>query len=285
MAGHARIDHVEIGVRGIQEGHPGRTHGFHAGVDVIGEQGDVLDALAVVLAQVFVDLALVVGGLVERDAHDAVRRGHCLGHQAGLGALDVEVADLAEVEQALVVVRPLLHVAHEQVVGQVVDEGQAKPHRVLVHVLQRREVGIQVVVAVIDQVEHAVADAGDHRGVDRTLRIGAGKQLATIGQGMGLYLFRRGLEADRKTTCRRPVGSGEIGGKALAFLVEQEVDGALAEQGDGALAVLGNGGETQLAQVVGHGRGVAGGGGEFDEFKAVDAHRVVKGGDNHARIG
>src|SRR3546814_8822273 len=55
-------------------------------------------------------------------------------------ALDVEVADFAEVEQLLVVVRPLLHVAEVQVVGQVVDEGQAETLRVLVGALDRQVV-------------------------------------------------------------------------------------------------------------------------------------------------
>src|SRR6202000_2401509 len=43
----------------------------------------------------------------------------------GLLALDVEVADLAEVEDALVEVRPLGHVAALDVVGQVIEVGQA----------------------------------------------------------------------------------------------------------------------------------------------------------------
>src|SRR5690606_19979356 len=163
----ALVDHLEIGVRGVEELHAGLVHGLHRGIDVVGEQGDVLDALAVVLAQVFVDLALLVAGLVQRNADDAVGGGHGLGQQAGLGALDVEVADLAEVEQLLVVVRPLLHVAQEQVVGEVVDEGQAEAARVLLHARDRLVVGVDVVTAVVDQVEHAVADALDHREVDR----------------------------------------------------------------------------------------------------------------------
>eukprot|EP01092_Planopodium_desertum_P006744 TRINITY_DN27644_c0_g2_i2.p1 TRINITY_DN27644_c0_g2~~TRINITY_DN27644_c0_g2_i2.p1 ORF type:complete len:545 (+),score=220.81 TRINITY_DN27644_c0_g2_i2:1283-2917(+) len=162
VVGHALVDHIEVGLRRIEEIHALRAHGFHRVVDVLGEAGDVLDALALVRVQVLVDLALRVGRFVQRNAHDAVRRGHRLGHQAGLQALDVEVADLAEVEQALVVVRPLLHVAEVQVVGQVVDEGQAEALRA------QLGAGDQLVVAIEDaagiavavhQVQHAVADA------------------------------------------------------------------------------------------------------------------------------
>src|SRR5690606_9065780 len=135
MVRHALVDNVEVGIRRVEEGDARLAHLLHRFVDVDGEQRDVLAALALVLAQVLVDLALLVAGLVERDAHHAVGRGHRLGQQAGLGALDVEVADLAEVEQLLVVIRPLLHVAQEQVVGQVVDEGQAEALRGLVHAL------------------------------------------------------------------------------------------------------------------------------------------------------
>jgi hypothetical protein len=68
-------------------------------VDVGRAERDVLDALALVLAQELLDLALVVLALVQRDADLAAGAGHRLGEQAGLLALDVEVADLAEVEE------------------------------------------------------------------------------------------------------------------------------------------------------------------------------------------
>ena len=41
---------------------------FGSGVDVLGADGDVLDALAPVLLQIFLDLALVVGAFVDRYA-------------------------------------------------------------------------------------------------------------------------------------------------------------------------------------------------------------------------
>src|SRR5690554_2902107 len=81
VVGDALVDHVEVGVRGVEEGDPRLAHLLHRLVDVVGEQRDVLDALALVLAQVLVDLALLVRGFIERDAHHAVRRGHRLRQQ------------------------------------------------------------------------------------------------------------------------------------------------------------------------------------------------------------
>ena len=74
---------------------------------VVADQRDVLDAFAVELHQKFFDLAAALLGLfVQRDADLAVRRRHGLGRQTRVFALDVEVADLAEVEQLLVEVGP-----------------------------------------------------------------------------------------------------------------------------------------------------------------------------------
>jgi len=104
-----------------------------ASVDAVGEHGDVLDALALVLVQIFIDLGFFIRALVQRDAHHAIGRGQRLGYQAGLGTLDVEVADFAEVEQALVVIGPFLHVAEIQVMREMVDEGEAEALRVAIH--------------------------------------------------------------------------------------------------------------------------------------------------------
>src|SRR5690606_19733398 len=44
----ALVDHLEVGVRRIEELHSGLAHLLHGDVDVVGEAGDVLDALALV---------------------------------------------------------------------------------------------------------------------------------------------------------------------------------------------------------------------------------------------
>ncbi len=248
----------------------------------------MLDALALVGIEVFVDLALRVGGLVERDAYDAVRRGHRLGHQAGLGTLDVEVADLAEVEQALVVVRPLLHVAQVQVVGQVVDEGQAEADRVLLSAFDRLVVGVvdaAVGAITVHQVQHAVADALDHRGRHGT---GFGQQvhfLGTVAQGQGQHLGRRLAEADGEATGTGTVLGGEVGGEGVGLLVHKKVDAALTVDGNSTLPVAEDGREPHVLEVVVQLGSLPRRCGELDELKTIDTHRVFKGGDLHAQVG
>src|SRR5690606_380534 len=95
---------------------------------------------------------------------------------------------------------------------------------------------------------------------------------------------RRLAEADREAAGRGAVLGGEVGRERTRLLVEQEGDGALAEQGDGARAVLRGGGEAQLLEVVAHARALAGRRGEFDELERVDSHRVLEGGDLHAEV-
>jgi hypothetical protein len=86
----------------------------------------VLDALALVFLQVFLDLALLAGILVDGDADLPVRARHGAGVEAGELPLDVEVADLPEVEEPLVEAGPLVHAAAMHVVRQVVDVPEAR---------------------------------------------------------------------------------------------------------------------------------------------------------------
>src|SRR3546814_17709500 len=109
-------------------------------VDVAGAERDVLDALALVLLEVFGDLRLVVGALVDRNADLAAGACHRLRLQPGQLALDVEVADLAEIEEELVEGRPLLHAHAVDGVGQVVDAGEAGARRTAGGASQRLEV-------------------------------------------------------------------------------------------------------------------------------------------------
>src|SRR5689334_12765223 len=95
MALDAAGKHLVISVGGVLEVDPARADDVHRFVDVGGAKRDVLDALAFVLAQELLDLALVVLALIERDADLAAGTGHRLGKESGLLPLDVEVADLA----------------------------------------------------------------------------------------------------------------------------------------------------------------------------------------------
>src|SRR6218665_287649 len=101
VVGQALVDQVEVGVDRVLELDAAGLHALDRRVDVVAAQGHVLDALAVVQVQVLGDLALVVAALVDRDADLAAGAGHGLALQAGQLALDVEVAHLAEVEEAL----------------------------------------------------------------------------------------------------------------------------------------------------------------------------------------
>ena len=62
--------------------------------------------------------------------------------QAGQLALDVEVADLAEIEEPLVEVGPLVHAAAMDVVGQVVDVGEADARGLRVDARPGREIDV-----------------------------------------------------------------------------------------------------------------------------------------------
>lgn len=78
------------------------------------------DAFAFVVAKALLDPTLVVGALLDRDPDLAVGAGHRLEEEAGELALDVEKADLAEIEEALVEVRPHAQIAAAGVVGPMV---------------------------------------------------------------------------------------------------------------------------------------------------------------------
>src|SRR5688572_29617228 len=102
MARDAFFDAFVIRLRRVLERDSAAAQHVHRAIDVVGRERDVLDALALVLAQVFLDLRLVVLRFVYRDADLVAGAGERPREQARLLAFDVEVADLAEVEQLLV---------------------------------------------------------------------------------------------------------------------------------------------------------------------------------------
>src|SRR5262245_42455145 len=79
------------------------------GVDVVAAHGDMLDAFALILAQILFDLAVVVGALVDRNADLAARRGQRPAHQTCQLALDAEKEDLAELEGFRIKAVPGVH--------------------------------------------------------------------------------------------------------------------------------------------------------------------------------
>src|SRR5262249_48798153 len=147
---------------------------------VPGAHGDVLDAFAVIAVEVFGDLPpLLVAFLVDRDADLAARAGEGLALHAGDLAFDVEVADLAEVEQPLVEVGPFLHPAAVHVVRQVVDVEQSVADWIEPGAGKGLEVDVveadvadlalpRAVLAApaVDEVDERVADPLDRRNVE-----------------------------------------------------------------------------------------------------------------------
>src|SRR5574337_1943034 len=169
VAGKALLEQLVVHV-------VGRAHQRYAGelqrVDrrqqVVAAQRDVLDPLAVELHQEFLDLAAAAAArvLVQRDPDQAVGGGHRAAREPGVFALDVEAADLAEVEDALVERAPERHPAVVDVVRQVVDRPQAVAGRTAVdpgHELEVDVVDRLAVLEPVDQVQRRTADPLDRR--------------------------------------------------------------------------------------------------------------------------
>ncbi len=176
-----------------------RDQRLDRGVEVGRAERDVLDALAAVLLEVLLDLALLAGVLVDRDADLAVGAGHRARVQPGMLAGDVEVADLPEVEHPLVEAGPLVEPAAMHVVGQVVDVAEARPRsgcRILVAQPLEVDVVDRALGAVaIDQVDVQAADALDGRNL-QFVRTGRGVRPA----------WRRATARGRRRAGRRRRG-------------------------------------------------------------------------------
>ena len=277
MASDAGIDLLVVGVRGGHEVHAIGPQAAHGLVDVVGGQCDVLDALTVVFADEFLDLRLVVGRLIDRDADLAARRGHGAGEQAGQLAFDVEVANLAEVGDALVETGPDIHLPATHVVGQVIDAHQADGvvvRRAPFDVLEVDVVDALVAVAV-DEIQQRAADAFDAGDVQLAEVGVAADQLGALGFDVGGGL-RGILHPEGHGAGARAVLLAELAHMPGGAAVEHDVDVVLLEQPDLLGAVLGGFGKAhlgeqraQLLDALGIRRG------EFDELEAVGADGVV----------
>ena len=142
VARQARVELLVIGVGHGLELHALALERLDRVVDVVGAERDVLDALAVIVLRnssiwdwsswlSFSGMRILPHGLVM-----------ALDIRPGLLALDVEVADLAEIEEALVEVGPSRHVAAMDVVRQVVDVGEADALGIVLDAGQIHEVDV-----------------------------------------------------------------------------------------------------------------------------------------------
>ena len=294
MAGQPLVDQVEVGADRVLELDAAGTHALDGAVDVVRAHGHVLDALAAVKLQVFGNLALVVAALVDRDSDLAAGAGHSLALQACQLALDVEIAHLAKIEEALVELRPFLHPPAEDVMGQVVDVGQAMAHRVRGHGLafgiqQRHEVHVVdadvadvawrcaiLALPAVDEIDQRVANALDGRNVElhraRLVVEAPGAQLERALVGLAGI-----LDAERDRADRRAVQTHEALRERVDLGVDDEVDATLAVQGHVLVAVLGHGGEAHGLEQPAQCGWI--GGRKFDELESVGAHRVVPGSE------
>ena len=242
------------------------------------------------------DLALVIAALVDRDANVSARAGHGLGLQPCQLALDVEIADLAEVEKALIEVRPFLHAAAEDVVRQMVDIGQTMPnwvrrHGLALRVQQRHEVdvidadvangaGLRSTFALpaVNEIDQRVANALDGRNV-QFHRAGLVVEAPGAQVQRALVRVRRIVDAEGNRADRWAVQPGEALCEGIDLGIDDEVDAALAVQRHVFVAMPGHGGEAHGLKQLAQGSGL--GGGEFDEFESVGAHRVVPWSEGH----
>src|SRR3569832_342663 len=168
VARQAAVDQLEIGVDGVLEFPAALAQLLEGLEDVVGGQGQVLDALAVVLAQELLDLGVLVLALVQRDADGLVGRDHRLAEQAGRLALDVEVLLLGEAEHPRIEARPGPHLAAAYIVGEVVEHIEAD--RIALLRLRRTgdllpaDIERDLRAVPVDQIEHAAAAALQHIG-------------------------------------------------------------------------------------------------------------------------
>jgi len=141
-----------------------------APVDVAAAAGDVLDTLAFVVTQVFLDLALRVRRLVDGNTNLSARTRHRTRIQSGELAFDVEIADLSEAEKLFVEARPRVHPPAMHVMRQMIDvvEPGASGLRVaLAGPIEFSVVRTRTVTISIDEVQEGTADPTDRRRVER----------------------------------------------------------------------------------------------------------------------
>src|SRR5205807_1018123 len=92
---------------------------------------------------------------------------------SGRAALDVEEANLAEVEQLFVKAGPHVHTAAMDIVGEVIDVIEPRAHRMWIARAQPFElviIGRSLGTVAIDEIKHAAADPLDGGNVERLLR-------------------------------------------------------------------------------------------------------------------
>src|SRR3546814_6453154 len=89
---------------------------------------EILDALALIVADEFLDLRILVLAFVQGNADRAVGGDHRLAEQPRRLALDVEIFLLLEAEQLGVEARPGSHLAAPDVVREMIEQFRSEEH-------------------------------------------------------------------------------------------------------------------------------------------------------------
>ena len=233
-------DIVVVVVRHVEELHATVLQGGHRADDVVGGDGDVLHARALVEVDVLLDLGFLAAfrRLVDRELDAAVAVAHHLGHERGVlrrNVLVVKRHELGKAHHLGVEFAPGVHLAPADVADHVVD------------VLEAHGCGLEVgVPGAVSGEEHAVVVLALHEDVDGVaVRFdGAEHHLAVavaanlgleFGHGPALGRFLKALARVRHPKRHRlhavPV-LVEVGVERAAFLErrgEDEGDFVLAQ--------------------------------------------------------
>src|SRR6202011_4865337 len=190
MAWKPRGDPLVIGVGwGRHECETPRRQVLHGGVDVLAAAGDMLNALALILVQIFLDLTFVVGGFIQGNPDLPARTGQRAGIKTSHLSGDVEIADLTEVKEISIKLVPTVHGAAKHIVGQVIDIVDAATRWHLIALAGPVEFGLigrTLGAKSVDEINQAAADAKDRGSVD-----GLGAHLAVVRLRAALQRMRK----------------------------------------------------------------------------------------------
>jgi hypothetical protein len=89
--------------------------------NVIGQQGDVLNARASIFFEIFVDLRFLLVGLIDGNAKSATRRAQRERSQTRLCTTNVEISNLLKAEDRLIEMSPVFQGSFFDIVREVVD--------------------------------------------------------------------------------------------------------------------------------------------------------------------
>src|SRR5262249_8531009 len=146
---------------------------------ILAAAGDMLNSLALILMQKFLDLTLVVGGFVQRYPNLSAWARQRPRIKSRVFPGNVEKADLPEIEEVLIEAIPAVHGAAKNIVGQVIDIKQTATGRgriALARPIEFAVVGRTLGAKSVDEIDQAAADPEDCRSINRR-----GAILAIIG--------------------------------------------------------------------------------------------------------